>query len=161
MHDELHELLRDASEEVSELAHTLCIEGWKNETLSVAEEALAVAAYFFWKYDKSQGDDPSYFTYPSVSARARALFIISQVGRTPELIKAVRLRHPNFKPAEEIKLAGLKLPRTHPDWGETVTRSVVLLTRSLAYCQTEIAGQRRLAFQVAFDRSMERRLGTS
>jgi hypothetical protein len=83
MRDELHELLRDASEEVSELGLTLCVQGWKTETLSVAEEALAVAAYFYWKYDKSQGNDPSYFIFPNVSARARALFIISQVGRTP------------------------------------------------------------------------------
>lgn len=158
MSDELEQLLKDASEEVSDVGYAIHTDGWKSQMLSVAEEALGIAAYFYWKYDPSQVNDPDYFTYSNVSARARALFVVSQIGRSPELMKAVRLRHSDFDPEREVKLAGLSLPRTHPQWGETVTRSVILLTRSLAYCQTESAGQRRLAFQKAFDKSMERRL---
>jgi hypothetical protein len=158
MSDGLIQLLTSASDEVSDVAYRIYADGWKTQMLSVAEEALGIAAYYCWKFDPCQANDPTYFEYPNVSARASALFIVSQIGRLPEVMKAIRLRHSEFDPEREVMLAGLRLPSTHTEWGETVTRSVILLTRSLAYCQTECVDRRRLAFQNTFDESMERRL---
>lgn len=140
----------------------LVSDGWKRMPPSPAELSLGYASYFHWKHDgQSYTGDPCHFSFPNDSARKMALLTVSQACLSRDLLKAIRGSHANFDPEIEVALAGQRLKRDHPGWGERVTRTTILLCRSLAYADSETAGCARLNFMTTFDREQLRDVGVT
>jgi hypothetical protein len=138
----------------------LISDGWKRRPLSPVELALGYASYFHWKHDgQAYTADMHHFSFPNDSARRIALLTVSVARISEPLLNSIRAFHASFDPDLELELAAERLKRDHPVWGECVTRSTILLCRSLAYADSEVAGSERLPFMNAFDRGQLRLLG--
>jgi hypothetical protein len=131
-----------ATKEVFDEAYKLYTEGWKHTHPSPIEIALGYAAYYHWKFNgESYTGDPYHFSVPNDSARKLALLVISQARLSTSLRDAIRRFHNDFDPEIELTLASQRASRSHPVWGECVTRSAILICRSLAYADRNLQSE--------------------
>lgn len=149
-----------AIDDIITVGTRLVSDGWKRIPTSPVELSLGYASYFHWKHDgQAYTGDPYHFSIPNDSARRIALLTVSQARLSRDLLNAIRGFHADFDPEIELALAGQRLKKDHPRWGECVTRTTILLCRSLAYADSETAGSARLNFMTAFDREQLREVG--
>jgi len=149
-----------AIDDIITIGTRLVSDGWKRIPPSPVELSLGYASYFHWKHDgQAYTGDPYHFSFPNDSAREMAMLTVSQAQLSRDLLNAIRGYHADFNPEIELALAGQRLKRDHPHWGECVTRTTILLCRSLAFADSEVAGSVRLNFMNAFGREQLREVG--
>lgn len=111
----------DAYSEVVLLARSISDEGWRKTQATNSEIALGYLAFYYWMVLGSEiSGDPHHYSFPSESTRQVSEMLMVSISKAPTLVKAIRKERPGFDPIVEIGLVPLKLPPTHPVWGECV-----------------------------------------
>ena len=133
----------DAYREILENANQVINGGWRKTPPSDAEIALGFTAFGVWLIAGQSSSDPYYYSYPSESTRQMTLQLVEDIARSPSVLSAIRRKHPQFNPARELALAETKPDRNHPEWGESVTRWMIMMCRSLGMAATGQIGELR------------------
>ncbi|NLY29797.1 MAG: hypothetical protein GX047_04115 [Firmicutes bacterium] len=109
-----------------------------NKPFSDLEIALGTVSFFLWLLEgisKNEYEGVEYFEAANYTARATATRFADSLYH-PEVLEAIRVHIPTFNPHREVELALVKLFPGNPDWEEweyCLTRSLILITRELAY----------------------------
>lgn len=121
----------------------------KPEGFNEADKSLGLASFIFWFLKgmiyKSVRDEYSFqehfFEIPNNTGKEMAKLFVTTYLCSPEITVDIQRRIPYFQPTKERNLCTIDDPHSQ-EWMMSISRSIVILTREMAYLLTGFNGEK-------------------